>query len=186
MTRLQVEQLSFQMNRAHGRLRTRLSGITDDEYLWEPVPECWTVRRRDTSTSSKPQGGGAFVFDNSEEEQSPPPFTTIAWRLMHLVDVIGGYHAFLWGDGNLTDDWFEVPITAAEAVSLWDYHAGQFIDALTAEDDAALERPVRIPWWPEAAPRWRVVANVATEAIHHGAEIGVLRDLYARRDEVGP
>lgn len=46
MTRLQVEQLSYQMNRAHGLLRTRLSGITDDEYLWEPVADCWTVRHR--------------------------------------------------------------------------------------------------------------------------------------------
>lgn len=185
MTRLQVEQLSFQMNRARGRLKERLSGITDDEYLWEPVADCWTVRRRETSRSSKPQGGGAWVYDNSDEEQSLPPFTTIAWRLMHLVDVVGGYHAYLWGDGKLTDDWFEVPATAAEGVSVWEHHAGQFVEALAAEEDAALERPVRIPWWPEPAPRWRVVANVATEAIHHGAEIGVLRDLYGGRSELG-
>ena len=22
----------------------RLEGLTDDEYFWEPVPNCWTVR----------------------------------------------------------------------------------------------------------------------------------------------
>ena len=25
-------------------LRPRLDGLTDDEYLWEPVPDCWSVR----------------------------------------------------------------------------------------------------------------------------------------------
>jgi hypothetical protein len=30
-------------------------------------------------------------------------------------------------------------------------------------------------------PRWQVVANVVAEATHHGAEIGVIRDLYLRR-----
>lgn len=26
------------------RLLARVAGLTDDEYLWQPVPECWTVR----------------------------------------------------------------------------------------------------------------------------------------------
>jgi uncharacterized damage-inducible protein DinB len=184
MTRVQAEQLSLQLERANRRLRERLAGITDDEYLWEPVPGCWTVRRRETAISPEPEGRGVWVFDNAPEEQSPPPFTTIAWRLMHLVDVIGGYHVFLWGDGELVDNWLEVSPTAAEGISAWEDHAGRFVSALATEDDAALEGPVRIPWWPEPTPRWRVVANVATEAIHHGAEIGVLRDLYGRRTEL--
>jgi hypothetical protein len=29
-----------------------------------------------------------------------------------------------------------------------------------------------------------VVSNVATEMIHHGAEIALVRDLYLRRDEL--
>jgi uncharacterized damage-inducible protein DinB len=183
MTQVQIEQLSLQVERANRRLRERLSGISDEEYLWEPVPGCWTVRRRETATSPKPEGRGAWVFDNAEEEQSPPPFTTIAWRLMHLVDVIGGYHTYLWGDGNLTDNWLEVPSTAAGGVTTWEQYAGRFASVLAVDDDAALERSVQIPWWPQPAPRWRVVANVATEMIHHGAEIGVLRDLYRQRTE---
>jgi hypothetical protein len=27
------------------RTRSRLDGLTDTEYLWEPVPGCWTIRR---------------------------------------------------------------------------------------------------------------------------------------------
>ena len=25
------------------QLRPRLDGLTDDEYFWQPVPDCWTV-----------------------------------------------------------------------------------------------------------------------------------------------
>jgi uncharacterized damage-inducible protein DinB len=162
MTRTQVEQLSLQIDRANQRLRERLSGLTDDEYLWEPVAGCWSVRRREMATSARPMGGGAWVFDHSEEQVSPPPFTTIAWRLMHLTDVFGSYHDALWGKGDITDDWLEVSPTAAEGVALWERHAGGFASALAAEDDQTLVRPVRILWWPEPSPRWVVVANVAT------------------------
>ena len=36
------------------QLRPRLSGLTDDEYVWQPVPDCWTISRR--GTSSAPAG----------------------------------------------------------------------------------------------------------------------------------
>jgi hypothetical protein len=68
MTGVQVEQLSLQVERANRRLRERLSGITEEEYLWEPVPGCWTVRRRETASSPKQEGRGAWVFDNSGDE----------------------------------------------------------------------------------------------------------------------
>jgi uncharacterized damage-inducible protein DinB len=153
--------------------------MDDEEYFWEPVPGSWSVRRRSEAVSTKPQGRGVWAFDNAQEEQTPAPFTTIAWRLMHLTDSIGSYQAFLWGEGLMADDWLEVPGTAADGVALWEKHTTAIAEALEAEDDAALERPIRIPWWPREAPRWEVVANVVVEATHHGAEIGVLRDLYA-------
>lgn len=28
------------------RLRSRFEGLTDAEYLWEPAPGCWSLRRR--------------------------------------------------------------------------------------------------------------------------------------------
>lgn len=80
------------MERANRRLRERLDSMIDDECLWEPVAHSWSVRRRETATSSHPLGG-ATGFSTSP---------------------------------------------------------------------------------------WVVVTNVITEAIHHGAEIGVLRDLYTQ------
>ncbi|GLC99661.1 hypothetical protein Mkiyose1088_15280 [Mycobacterium kiyosense] len=35
-----VEQLDWHWS---GQLRPRLDGLTDDEYFWQPVPDCWTV-----------------------------------------------------------------------------------------------------------------------------------------------
>jgi hypothetical protein len=163
------------------RLRERLDGITDEEYLWEPVAGCWSVRRREDARSPHPHGPGEWVFDDTWNEPDPPPFTTIAWRLMHLVGSISGYAVFLWGNGELTDNWHEVTPVAAEGVALWDMHASAFVEALSAEDDASLERQIIIPRCPEETPRWRIVANVIGEMRHHGAEVGVLRDLYRNR-----
>ena len=36
-----AEQLDWQWQ---NHLRPRLDGLTDDEYFWEPVPGCWTLR----------------------------------------------------------------------------------------------------------------------------------------------
>ncbi|MGH3663611.1 MAG: DinB family protein, partial [Micromonosporaceae bacterium] len=33
------------------QLRPGLDGLTDDEYFWEPVAGCWSVRPRGTSTA---------------------------------------------------------------------------------------------------------------------------------------
>ena len=71
------EQLTFHWD---GQLRPRLAGLTDDEYFWEPVPECWTVRR---------DADGAWTVDWHWPEPQPPPFTTIAWRIVHIGRAIG-------------------------------------------------------------------------------------------------
>jgi len=36
------------------QLRPRLSGLSDDEYFWQPVPGCWTISRRGQSTAPAP------------------------------------------------------------------------------------------------------------------------------------
>ena len=44
-------------------------------------------------------------------------------------------------------------------------------------DDAALERPV-LTNWGEVWPAWRIFTVMTDHDWQHGAEIGVLRDLY--------
>ena len=50
------------------RTRNRLAGLTDDEYFWEPVPGCWTIRRADS---------GDYRADHADQPGTPP-VTTIA------------------------------------------------------------------------------------------------------------
>jgi hypothetical protein len=67
------------------QVRKRLDGLTDDEYLWEPVPGCWSVRPRGTGTAPIQGGAGAMVIDFAFPSPDPAPFTTIAWRLGHVI-----------------------------------------------------------------------------------------------------
>ena len=47
--RLIVGQLEFYWD-VH--LRPRLDGLTDEEYLWEPVTDAWNLRRRRTAATT--------------------------------------------------------------------------------------------------------------------------------------
>ena len=55
-----AEQLDLHWRAA---LRPRLDGLTDEEYFWEPVAGCWSVRRRGVSTAPIAVGAGEFTFE---------------------------------------------------------------------------------------------------------------------------
>lgn len=78
------EQWEFHWNH---QIKSRLDGLTDDEYFWSPVPKPWSVRPRGQSTAPMHVGAGEFTIDYAFPEPVPPPFTTIAWRLGHVVSV---------------------------------------------------------------------------------------------------
>jgi hypothetical protein len=63
---------------ARDRLLARLEGLLDDEYFWEPVAGCWSVRERDGDWHVD------LGADGTRWTTDPPPLTTIAWRLWHL------------------------------------------------------------------------------------------------------
>jgi hypothetical protein len=58
--------------------------LTDEEYLWEPAPGAWSIRRRGEAMSPKPFGPGGWQLDDAPGDPDPTPVTTIAWRLGHL------------------------------------------------------------------------------------------------------
>ena len=43
-TRQSVQLVQAIMDHCWTTLRRRLDGLTEDEFWWEPVPHCWTVR----------------------------------------------------------------------------------------------------------------------------------------------
>ncbi len=42
----------------------RLASLADEEYLWEPVPGCWSIRPRGQATTERAYGPGDWVIDS--------------------------------------------------------------------------------------------------------------------------
>src|SRR5512133_3198824 len=106
-----VGLLLAQMDEVYGRLWRRLEGLGDDEYLWEPVPGCWSVH---------PDGAGGWVADYAEPDPDPAPFTTIGWWLAHLADCKLMYHEWAVGPRRLSWPELAAPATAAAALARLD------------------------------------------------------------------
>ena len=158
------------------RARTlgRLDGLTDAEYLWEPVPSCVTLRAG---------ADGAFRADPLPAQDAvPAPFTTIGWRIWHIgADCLRSYGRFFedqpqGGDPRL---W---PGTATEGVQLlaedWSRFRGR-IEAIGSPGDDRLLQPMGPRAGGYSQESYLLLAlHALDEAAHHGAELGVLRDLY--------
>lgn len=188
-----VDFIRDALEQSRARLVNRLRGIEDAEYFWEPVAGCWSVRRRLAAVTKLANGRGEWVCDYDLPEPDPAPFTTIAWRLIHLALAHAGYadEAF-GGGGDVPWDSYDIPSTARGGVAFYEEQVGRWLGPLGRMADDDLQRSVIIPWWSGAAPLAVVYRVIVDENAHHGAEAGVLRDLYrgitrdATHDGQGP
>lgn len=168
MTRRTVALLAVEMEEAWQSLRPRLEGLTDEEFFWQPVPDCWTVR---------PDESGRWVVDYAIPNPDPPPFTTIAWRLVHVATCKIMYHEYAFGPGKLTWDTIEIPHTVADTIALLEEGHARLRTALDGLGDPDLEE-MRLTNWGDSWPTWRIFWAMIGHDLTHGAEIGCLRDLY--------
>lgn len=162
-------------------LRARWEGLTDEEYRWEPVPGMWSIRPRGTSTAPMAAGSGDFTCDFAIPEPDPVPATTIAWRLAHLqVGVFGMRVAAHFGGSPVSYQTYDYPGDAATALSRLDAVYAAWVAGVRGLDAEGLARPVGPAEGPyfAAEPMASLIAHINREAIHHGAEISLLRDLY--------
>ena len=148
-------------------LRPRLEGLTDEEYFWQPVPDCWTVH---------PDGAIDFVYP----EPQPAPFTTIAWRLAHvIVGVLAMRNHSHFGGPPADYETWQYATDAASALRQLDEQYRKWIDGVRALSDDDLHRPCGPAEGPYADyPFIALVLHINREVIHHGAEIACIRDLY--------
>lgn len=171
------------------QLRPRLEGLSDAEYRWEPVPGAWSVRRRgEPSAVSADAGGmqggaGDWVIDFACPEPTPAPVTTIAWRLGHvIVGVLAARVAAHFGGPEADYLTWEYAGTAAGALAQLDEQYAAWMAGVRALDAAALRRPCGPAEGEHAErPLATLILHINRELIHHGAEIALLRDLYAHR-----
>ncbi|GAB7038609.1 DinB family protein [Catenuloplanes sp. NPDC020197] len=164
------------------QLRPRLAGLTDEEYFWEPVDGCWSVRRRGTGAAPIAAGSGEFTIDFAFPQPEPPPVTTIAWRLGHvIVGVFGLRVATHFGGPAVDYGSHDYAGSANGALTQLDAGYAAWIAGVRALDDAALARPCGPPEAFPDAPMATLVLHIHREVIHHGAEIALLRDLYRDR-----
>jgi DinB superfamily len=158
---------------AYERLRSRVEGLTDEEYFWEPAPGCWSVR---------PAGDGTFSFDGAGAGHvEPAPLTTIAWRMAHLIYLLAGERNATWiavtPMGSL--DRKGEPGIATEAIEQLEQSYALFRRHVAAADPDGLTQPMGpvAGIWGEDT-RAAFVLHELDELIHHGAEVAALRDLY--------
>jgi DinB superfamily len=157
------------------RLATRLGGLGDAEYFWEPVDGCWSLR----------QGAdGRWRLDGADSYGAvpdPAPITTIAWRIGHVGGLgLAGFANWLFGDGALTPDAIEFPGRADDVAGFLDGHYQAWRAGLAALPEVAWEETLGPRWGPYAESNTLDLAlHVLDELVHHGAEIALLRDLYA-------
>ena len=170
---LLADQLEFYLQ-AH--LLPRLDGLGDDEYLWRPTG----------SSCSVVLAGDRWTIETPGPQLGVP---TIAWRLCHIaVSNLGTRVSAFFGDGSVPpktsmfDPRHEpsVPGTAEGAVALLTATHERWRDGIAGLTDEQLLAPLGPAGGPFAAdPMATLALHVNRETMHHGGEIGLLRDLYA-------
>lgn len=167
------------------QLRPRLEGLTDEEYFWEPVADAWSLRPRGSSAAPVHGGSGDYTIDFAFPEPEPAPVTTIAWRLGHVIVGCLAVRNAAHFDGPPADyfSWDYAP-TAAGALAQLDDQVATWLAGVRSLGRAGLARPCgeaegEYADWPFAA----LVLHIHRELIHHGAELALLRDLYAHRTD---
>ena len=168
------------------QLRPRLTGMTTSEYLWEPVENCSNIRPASSSRSQTQVGVGEFRLDMVRPLPDPAPIPTIAWRMAHVtVSVIGTRLAGLFGRTPVEYSTWEFAGTADRALDQLDAVYADWIRCVRGLGDDGLLQPcgeseAAIGNSPDL-PMVAIVVHISREIIHHGAEICLLRDLYAGR-----
>lgn len=168
-----ADLLARQWEVSRERLSQRCAGLTDDELLWEPTPECWNLY-------SDPDHPGGWSYPYDSDPPKPHPMTSIGWRLVHIAadNWIYMEHAFGQGERNFPD--LEVHGTAEEVLADWRASTEPVSRWLRSATDEALGQ-IRPSHLGDPLIAGEVMRILIDEQTHHGAEVALLRDLYLSR-----
>jgi hypothetical protein len=151
-------------------IRSRLDGLSDEEYLWEPADGCLTVR---------PDGTGGFALDPVKPAELP--LGNIAWRMAHLAFSLSAHPvaAVAFGPDWPAPQLAEPAGSALEAIARLDGAYAHWHGAVASLADTDLARRLG-----PAAGQFAdstvldIVLHIQAEALQRGADLCLLRDLY--------
>ena len=171
------------LRRAFDNTRWLLDDVGEEDCFWEPGTPCWSVRSR--ATPSRGWGAGEWVCEDEWPPPEPLPITSIAWRLAHLGAWTDVYGAWTFEGRQLDLGDLDVP-GSRDGLVQW-VHAAQdrfttHVEALE-EDELTDQRPAH---FGIDMPVHRLVDIIVSEHVHHGAEVGLLRDLRRGHARVRP
>ncbi|CAL9493651.1 DinB family protein [Streptomyces pilosus] len=166
-----TELLRRQFDLTWSLFEYHLERLEPEDFLWEPGPLCWTVRRAPD---------GTWVPDWADTEPDPVPVPTVAWLTWHIgwwwsvtLDHARGHRPrerteITWpGEGRVTVEWLRG--LRRDWLAL--------LDGLT---DTGLDAPASFPSPDDPAhTRAHMLAWVNAELMKNVAEIGQLRLLRA-------
>ena len=106
---------------------------------------------------------------------------TIAWRLAHITSGLAETNGTHFGGPPVDARTFHQPAGADLALAQLDDQHAQWVDGVRRLGSSGLALPQGPSSPPEFAdqPMARLILYTHVEVIHHGAEICLLRDLYA-------
>lgn len=67
-----------QFDQAREMAQVRLAGLGDEEYLWEPVADCWSIRRRGEAVTPRAYGPGEWVLDKGAPDIPANEYAEVA------------------------------------------------------------------------------------------------------------
>jgi hypothetical protein len=184
--------LETAQEQAFARVRARLDGLSDDEFFWQPVADCWTIYQ---------EPGGRWTYHYAEPEPRPAPVTTVGWQVVHLATCKVMYHEWAFGPARLSWPELDIPHSADAAIALLERGPRSaclgatvtrrrargilvrpnFGDRLVqgrGHRESRRSRRFRPRPWGELWPAWRVFWTMIDHDALHGGAIGQLRDLY--------
>ena len=132
------------------------------------------MRRRRGWQSPRPLswGFGNDAVETSFDGSEVPSTTTIAWRLLHAYDCFRDYASRAFGRGPLDWNDIEVPGSPAVATRMMTEVVNDVGRYLQGADAVLFEHE-------DDRPHWLLFYRGLVEWIHHCAEIGVLRTMFA-------
>ena len=153
-----------------------IDGLTDDELHWEPAPGMWGLRLKTELHTPMPDdvSPGDWWLDGVRPRPDPEPFTTIGWRMAHMILGTFNWNAIIRGEKVPPEP--SLPGDAAGNVALWHEVIDHFVDQAVGFTSDELAEEVKA--WNGDVRRSFLVSHVTLEVSYHASEVGCLRHLH--------